>query len=89
MRKVLIGIAAVAVVALVAFLLWPRGGNNLRASVVASVAPADASAFARAEPGKPLAFPADHGPHDDFQTEWWYYTGNLTAEDGRRFGSTA
>ena len=33
-----------------------------------------------------LAFPADHGPHDDFQTEWWYYTGNLTAETGEHFG---
>ena len=35
---------------------------------------------------RPLAFPADHGPHDDFQTEWWYYTGNLTAETGEHFG---
>ena len=33
-----------------------------------------------------MAFPADHGPHDDFQTEWWYYTGNLTAETGEHFG---
>lgn len=31
-------------------------------------------------------FPADHGPHPGFRTEWWYYTGNLTAEDGREFG---
>ena len=30
-------------------------------------------------------FPADHGPHPDFRTEWWYFTGNLAA-DGRRFG---
>jgi predicted secreted hydrolase len=33
-----------------------------------------------------LVFPRDHGPHPDFQTEWWYYTGNLQADDGRRFG---
>lgn len=33
-----------------------------------------------------LAFPDDHGPHPDFKTEWWYYTGNLAAENGRRFG---
>ncbi len=33
-----------------------------------------------------MAFPADHGPHDDFQTEWWYYTGNLTAATGEHFG---
>ena len=33
-----------------------------------------------------LVFPADHGPHPEFRTEWWYYTGNLTTTDGRRFG---
>ncbi len=33
-----------------------------------------------------LDFPEDHGPHSDYKTEWWYYTGNLTAENGRRFG---
>jgi len=33
-----------------------------------------------------LDFPEDHGPHPDFKTEWWYYTGNLAAENGRRFG---
>jgi predicted secreted hydrolase len=33
-----------------------------------------------------LSFPEDHGAHPDYRTEWWYYTGNLTAADGRRFG---
>jgi predicted secreted hydrolase len=31
-------------------------------------------------------FPRDHFNHPGFQTEWWYYTGNLTASDGHRFG---
>lgn len=31
-------------------------------------------------------FPRDHGSHDTFRTEWWYYTGNLTSNDGRTFG---
>ncbi|MBE0698927.1 MAG: carotenoid 1,2-hydratase, partial [Anaerolineaceae bacterium] len=35
---------------------------------------------------RPLVLPRDLGPHPDFLTEWWYYTGNLAAEDGRRFG---
>ena len=34
---------------------------------------------------QPLTFPADEGPHDRL-TEWWYYTGHLTAVDGQRFG---
>ncbi|MGH2619040.1 MAG: lipocalin-like domain-containing protein [Anaerolineales bacterium] len=28
----------------------------------------------------------DHGPHFEFQTEWWYYTGNLESESGDRYG---
>lgn len=31
-------------------------------------------------------YPRDHGAHFDFQTEWWYFTGNLVSEDGSRFG---
>ena len=33
-----------------------------------------------------LRFPEDHGPHPGFRTEWWYYTGNVTDEDGRDCG---
>ena len=36
----------------------------------------------------PIAFPRDDGPHDRL-TEWWYYTGHLRADDGRRFGFEA
>jgi predicted secreted hydrolase len=31
-------------------------------------------------------FPRDHFNHPDFQTEWWYYTGNLQTQDHHRFG---
>ena len=37
-------------------------------------------------PGRTLSFPADHYSHPDFKTEWWYYTGHLQTENGRRFG---
>jgi putative drug exporter of the RND superfamily len=33
----------------------------------------------------PVELPRDDGPHDRL-TEWWYYTGHLRADDGRRFG---
>jgi predicted secreted hydrolase len=42
--------------------------------------------FARAEGPRPFDFPTDHGPHSDYHTEWWYYTGNLDTVDGRHFG---
>ncbi|MFQ3671056.1 MAG: lipocalin-like domain-containing protein, partial [Verrucomicrobiia bacterium] len=32
------------------------------------------------------SFPRDHGAHPDYRTEWWYFTGNLTAPQGDRFG---
>ncbi|CAN5584564.1 lipocalin-like domain-containing protein [soil metagenome] len=46
----------------------------------------DTTGYARADHVRPFTFPEDHGPHPGFQTEWWYWTGNLEAEDGRRFG---
>ena len=45
-----------------------------------------AAEFRSALPGYQFRFPHDHGTHDDFQTEWWYYTGHLRAEDGKTFG---
>jgi predicted secreted hydrolase len=33
-----------------------------------------------------LVFPKDHGSHPGYRTEWWYYTGNLEAETGNRYG---
>jgi predicted secreted hydrolase len=37
-------------------------------------------------PGYRYEFPRDHFNHPDFQTEWWYYTGNVRSTDGHRFG---
>lgn len=42
--------------------------------------------FARATSVRRFEFPRDHGPHPDYRNEWWYLTGNLDADDGRRFG---
>jgi len=42
--------------------------------------------FRLATPGYQYTFPRDHGSHDDFRTEWWYYTGHLATKNGRRFG---
>ncbi len=39
-----------------------------------------------ARPGYVFEFPRDYFSHEDYQTEWWYYTGNLRSTDGRRFG---
>lgn len=84
--KRILSVAIVVVLGIVAWAVWPRGERGLRASLVAEAAPADTTGFAVAEPGTVLQFPKDHGPHDDYQTEWWYYTGNLQGENGEHFG---
>ena len=46
----------------------------------------DRQAFAYAIEPRTFTFPADHGPHPEFRNEWWYVTGNLESDSGRRFG---
>ena len=43
-------------------------------------------AFSRALTPRAFVFPADHGPHPGYRNEWWYLTGNLDSDAGRRFG---
>jgi predicted secreted hydrolase len=74
-----------------ATLLWlARSNQNDAEASAASLIPllqeVDTAGFARAVDPDAISFPADLGAHDDYQTEWWYYTGNLVAEDGREFG---
>jgi predicted secreted hydrolase len=42
--------------------------------------------FTRALEPRTFHFPQDHGMHPEYATEWWYLTGNLQTESGRRFG---
>ncbi|NND72014.1 MAG: carotenoid 1,2-hydratase [Rhodothermales bacterium] len=46
----------------------------------------DTTGYARADKILELQFPEDYGPHPDFKTEWWYYTGNVWTDSGDRFG---
>ena len=58
-----------------------------RASALLAIALiAQAQQWQLALPGYRYEFPRDHFNHPDYQTEWWYYTGNLRAPDGHRFG---
>lgn len=45
-----------------------------------------ALAWQQAVKPRPFSFPRDHGQHENFQTEWWYITGNLVADNGQSFG---
>jgi predicted secreted hydrolase len=81
----LVALVGLAAVALFVLATRPRSGGQPTIRFDDS-APADTSGFERALAPRAYDFPEDHGPHLGFQTEWWYYTGNLTAADGRRLG---
>jgi predicted secreted hydrolase len=36
--------------------------------------------------GYSYQFPQDHASHDNYKTEWWYYTGHLQTKAGKRYG---
>jgi len=45
-----------------------------------------ATTWQRAIGAWPWLFPRDHGAHPNFQTEWWYFTGNLRDAQQHRYG---
>lgn len=57
--------------------------RSLMALLLLAAAPAPYPAVA---PGRSFTFPADHGAHPDYRTEWWYVTGSVRAADGRDLG---
>jgi predicted secreted hydrolase len=82
-RRVLIPVM-VAVLASVACDGAPEPRATL--SAAALLADGDTAGFARADAPRQFVFPADHGPHPDYRHEWWYFTGNLAAASGDRYG---
>jgi predicted secreted hydrolase len=85
-----VAIAAIGIGGAVIWLGGEREAAPGRLQATVSVASAlsaeDVGGFARATAPRELVFPRDHGPHPEFRTEWWYYTGNLHAAGGRHVG---
>jgi predicted secreted hydrolase len=50
------------------------------------VAGEDGGGFATVRDVRPFVFPDDHGAHEEYRSEWWYFTGNLDSAEGRHFG---
>ncbi|CCK59031.1 lipocalin-like domain-containing protein [Mycobacterium canetti] len=89
MRKAaLTGVVLVLTLTLVAFWWWQRPRTNAVAadSLVGALVDEDNAGYSLATVPGAIRFPRDLGPHYDYQTEWWYYTGNLESADGRLFG---
>lgn len=68
--------------------LWLMGSPAWAAEqgTVQWLDPPQTPEFKKAIAPIPFKFPQDFGPHEDYQTEWWYYTGNLETGTGRPFG---
>lgn len=60
--------------------------QSTASSVPTAMNSEDVQGYQRAYTPRPLVFPADHGPHPDFRTEWWYVTGNLMDDRSHAFG---
>lgn len=64
----------------------PSGVATLKVSEALGARGGGDEGYAHANAPREFHFPADHGPHPDFRNEWWYWTGHVTAADGREFG---
>ncbi|PKO18556.1 MAG: carotenoid 1,2-hydratase [Chloroflexi bacterium HGW-Chloroflexi-10] len=85
-RKMLSGILLFALIQLV--VLSACGGKKqIESSLqVSQMATNPDNRFKQITGAYPFQFPEDQGPHLDYQTEWWYYTGNLETSNGNHFG---
>lgn len=73
--------------AIVAWLIWPSPTlTQVTDDNFGHVISQDPSGFERVLSPRKFEFPQDHGAHDRYRTEWWYFTGNLKNPNGRQFG---
>jgi predicted secreted hydrolase len=86
MWRYVIVLMIVFVIAGIGLNMVDNRNDEVTAQASIQVSPPDIANYARAIEPRTWDFPRDYGSHPEFQTEWWYYTGNLKAEDGRHFG---
>ncbi|NOR71486.1 MAG: carotenoid 1,2-hydratase [Methylomarinum sp.] len=55
-------------------------------SSINDIVSTERESFARVLKPRAFIFPQDHGPHPKYLIEWWYFTGNLQTDVGRKFG---
>ncbi|MBM9514666.1 lipocalin-like domain-containing protein [Desulfogranum marinum] len=91
MFKLRLIVIAVIVTIVLGALVWPffqDKGYDLEAKLPLTDAlnTDDTEGFARAMQARPLSFPEDHGPHQKYRIEWWYFTGNLKSDANNHYG---
>ena len=83
-RRILLLLKALLLLTLLSLLAigaWPKWVTSATPPAVSSP-----GGFKRAEGRRQWRFPRDHGQHPAYRLEWWYYTGIVSTNEGRRFG---
>ncbi|MBL8133383.1 MAG: carotenoid 1,2-hydratase [Anaerolineae bacterium] len=86
MIRIILAGALVLILVILGFSLIGGAEAPAPAGAVLLNAVGNPAGYARAIEPWDWQFPVDFGAHPEFQTEWWYYTGNLATAEGRRFG---
>jgi predicted secreted hydrolase len=87
--KRLLAILIIVILIAGGYFWWQATGeaaDSQSASLVPLLSEDNTVGFARATEANNIRFPEDLGPHEEYRTEWWYYTGNLETNEGRPFG---
>jgi len=90
MKRILtVLLCALALLGSIAFILFPSqkvtASGQATVEWLSTASPSEGK-FKQVFAPTEIIFPRDLGPHEDYQTEWWYYTGNLKTSTGRPFG---
>ena len=65
---------------------WGRGGPLAPETGLSLGATLEGVGFSQVEGPRAFRFPADHGSHPAYRSEWWYFTGNLEDTLGGEYG---
>lgn len=88
MKKIVLFLTLCLIALMAVWLLFSPVDENqaIEESSFSSPLTADSEGFAKVLEPRLFRFPEDHGAHNDYRSEWWYFTGNLEDTNGRRFG---
>ena len=85
MRALIVLIIAIATLAVIYTRLAVTVDDSLSVGALLTETSLPAGFRYALEP-REFHFPRDHGAHEDYRSEWWYFTGNTTSTAGRDFG---
>lgn len=88
-KVILAALISLIILSLGVYFLTQRNRNaevNANISVSKAMSGGDTAGYKRVTAPRKFIFPDDYGPHPEYKTEWWYFTGNMESADGHHFG---